>query len=86
MKACRIDTGDKEDEMFSLGQLARRLGVRPYRITYAHTIGAIPEPQRFLGKRVYGPADETVIARYFGVQPGREPDKGKQCTSSDTQE
>lgn len=72
--------------MFSLGQLAKRLGVRPYRIAYAHTIGAIPEPRRFLGKRVYSPADESVIARYFNVQPGPEPEKGDQCASTDTQE
>ena len=70
--------------MFSLGQLAKRLGVRPYRIAYAHTIGAIPEPRRFLGKRVYSPTDEAVIARYFNVQPGPEPDKGDQCASSST--
>lgn len=70
--------------MFSLGQVAKRLGVRPYRIAYAHTIGAIPEPRRFLGKRVYSPADEAVIGRYFDVHPGEEPDKGDQCAGSST--
>jgi hypothetical protein len=77
---------DKEDEMYSLGQVAKRLGVRPYRIAYAHTIGAIPEPKRFLGKRLYTPSDEAVIARHFNVQPGPEPEKGDQCVDSDTQE
>lgn len=70
--------------MLSLSQLSKRLGVPHYRITYAHTIGAIPEPKRFLGKRVYTPAHEAVIARYFNVQPGPEPDKGDQCASSST--
>lgn len=72
--------------MFSLGQLAKRLGLRPYRISYAHTIGAIPEPERFLGKRVYTPADEEVIARHFNVQPGQGPEQGDQCADSSTPE
>lgn len=70
--------------MLSLGQLAQQIGVRPYRIAYAHTVGAIPEPMRFLGKRVYTPADVAVVAHYFGIQPGPEPDRGDQCIDSNT--
>jgi hypothetical protein len=77
---------DKEDEMYSLNQVSRRLGVPYYRISYAHASGAVREPDgRFAGKRIYTEADVAELAKHFDKQqPGEEPEKGDQCTSSDT--
>jgi hypothetical protein len=76
-----------EDEMFSLRQVSKRLGVAYWRISYAHASGAVREPvSRFAGKRLYTEADVSALAQHFGVQPGEEPEKGDECASSDTQE
>lgn len=52
---------------FSLGEAARMLGVPPYKITYGHAVGKLPEPARLLGKRAYRQNDLAALARYFGV-------------------
>ena len=71
--------------MFSLRQVSRRLGVAYWRISYAHASGAVREPtSRFAGKRLYTEADVAALASHFNVQPGGEPEKGEQCSSSDT--
>lgn len=73
--------------MFSLRQVSNRLGVAYWRISYAHASGAVREPtSRFVGKRLYTEADVATLANHFNVQPGLEPEKGDECTSSDTQE
>ena len=75
--------------MFSLRQVSKRLGVAYWRISYAHTSGAVREPiSRFAGKRLYTEADVAALAQHFDVQPGPEPEKGDQCadSSSSTQE
>jgi hypothetical protein len=66
-------------ELFSLSEVAKRLGVMPYRNAYLHTTGKLPEPVRFLGKRAYSEADIRVIASHFGIETGEEPDKGDEC-------
>jgi len=66
-------------ELFSLSEVAKRLGVMPYRIAYLHTTGKLPEPERFLGKRAYSEADIRVIATHFGIEPGDESEKGDEC-------
>lgn len=56
------------DHMFSLGEVARLLGVQGYRITYAIRTGAVPETAgRLAGKRVFTPADVDRLAGHFGV-------------------
>lgn len=71
--------------MFSLREVSRRLGVPYYRITYAHSIGAVREPvNRFLNKRLYSEAYVTALANHFGVHPGHEPNQGDQCATTDT--
>lgn len=66
-------------ERFSLSEVARRLAVMPYRITYLHATGKLPEPERFLGKRAYTEADIRGIATHFGIEIGDQPDKGDEC-------
>lgn len=53
---------------YLLGDLSRKLGIAPYRITYAISVGAIPETEsRLGGKRVFTERDLEKIASYFGV-------------------
>ncbi len=54
--------------IFSTGQVARLLGLRPHNIEYAHASQALIEPSfRFLGKRVYCAEDVRRVAEHFGV-------------------
>ncbi len=62
---------------YSLSEVARLLGVKGYRIDYAHKTGSIPEPMRFCGKRVYRGTDVERIASHFGVSW-----KGTTCTNT----
>jgi DNA-binding transcriptional MerR regulator len=48
-----------------LGELAREIGVQPYRISYAHRHGKLPEPPRVGGKRVYDQAAAELVKAYF---------------------
>ena len=51
-----------------LKDVSRLLDVKPYRITYALSVGLVPEPGRCFGnKRVFGPADVKRLADYFRV-------------------
>jgi hypothetical protein len=52
---------------YSLSEVGRLLGIQGYRIAYAHTVGAIPEPQRFCGKRLYKDEDVKRVAAHFHV-------------------
>lgn len=72
----------KTKEIFSTGEAARILGIQAYRVTYAHAVGAVKEPERVFGRRAYRWADLCALAKYFGVQllnpaltgPGEEND------------
>jgi DNA-binding transcriptional MerR regulator len=56
------------NDLFSTGQVARLLGLRPYQLEYAHASQSLPEPaQRFLNKRAYTPDDIRRVAEHFGV-------------------
>ena len=56
-----------------LGELAREIGVQPYRIAYAHRHGKLPEPPRVGGKRVYDEATTEQVKAYFAC---KEKDNG----------
>ena len=72
-----------KNKLFSTGEVARLLGVQGYRVTYAHAIGAVKEPERVFGRRAYRWSDLSALAKYFGVQlldpapsePGEEKDE-----------
>ena len=56
-------------KQFTLGEVASRLGLKPYRINYAIVTGLVPEPEtRLCGKRIFGPTDVKRLARHFGVE------------------
>ena len=57
-------------DIYSTGQVARMLGLRPYQLEYAHANAHLAEPAfRFVGKRVYDPADVRRVAVHFGLDP-----------------
>lgn len=58
-----------QTNLLPIGEVAALLGVRKHRIEYALAEKMIPEPQtRFLGKRVFAPADVMRIATFFGKE------------------
>ena len=57
-----------ESRMFSLGQVAQKIGVAPFRITYSITTGLVPDASlRFAGRRVFTEEDVQRLANHFGV-------------------
>lgn len=57
------------DNIFSIGEVAKLLGIQQYRISYAIVSGQLPEASfRFLGKRCFSEEDIERIAEHFGVQ------------------
>jgi DNA-binding transcriptional MerR regulator len=59
------------ESIYSTGQVARLLGLRPHQLEYAHASHALAEPSfRFLGKRVYCAADVRRVAEHFSLTLG----------------
>jgi DNA-binding transcriptional MerR regulator len=53
-------------QVFSMKEVAERVGVAPFKINYAISNGLIPEPVlRFAGKRVFSEEDLARIANHF---------------------
>jgi hypothetical protein len=53
---------------FLLRDVAKRLGVKHYRIVYALAAGLVEEPKlRIANKRVFLPEDVERLAAHFGV-------------------
>ncbi len=51
-----------------LNDVARLLGRKPYQVSYAISVGLIPEPKlRIANKRVFQQTDIQRLARHFGV-------------------
>ena len=58
-----------QQHMFSLGEVAQKIGVAPFRITYSITTGLVPDASmRFAGRRVFTQEDVQRLALHFGVQ------------------
>jgi DNA-binding transcriptional MerR regulator len=60
-----------------IGELAREIGVQPYRIAYAHHHGRLPEPPRVGGKRVYDEAMTEVVKAYFAGKDKGDPKEAR---------
>lgn len=54
--------------VYSTGEVARLIGVKPYQIAYAIATGQLPEPARFCGKRLFTSDDMRRLAEFFGVE------------------
>ena len=65
---------------FLLNDVARMLKLKPYKITYALSVGLVPEPAlRISNKRIFQEKDIERLARHFGVDLGGKP-TGKTMT------
>ncbi len=74
-----------EEELYSTGEVAKLLGVKPHQISYAIANGLIPEPGRFCGKRAFQERDVHRIAEFFGVKTApKRTQEGGPCTSTNT--
>jgi prophage antirepressor-like protein len=57
-----------KQQHFLLKDVARTLGIKPYRITYALSTGLVGEPSlRIANKRIFYEADIHRLAKHFGV-------------------
>lgn len=55
--------------IYSLGEVARMLGIPPYKLTYAITTGLVPDASaRFAGRRAFSEADVQKLAAHFGAE------------------
>jgi DNA-binding transcriptional MerR regulator len=55
--------------MYSMREVAARVGVKTHQIAYAHLSGYLPEVQRVLGHRVYTETDLEMVRAYFEARP-----------------
>jgi len=54
------------EELCSIRDVGKRLGIAPHQIAYAHAQERLPEPQyRVAGKRIYTADDVAMVAAYF---------------------
>ena len=60
-------------ELLSLRDCARRFGIAPHELAYAHEMGYLPDVEcRVAGKRIYTPQDVRRVAAYFGIELNKE--------------
>lgn len=55
---------------YLLSEVAKRLGIKPYRITYALSTGRLKEPKRVAGRRLFNDKDLKAIATLFEIEEG----------------
>jgi DNA-binding transcriptional MerR regulator len=60
------------DTFFSIREVANRLGVKWYRVKYAHMAGLVPEPMRVGNHRLYDEVDVRRLEVYFSRKGGNE--------------
>ena len=58
--------------VMGLREVADYLGVKYWRIDYAHRSGAIPDVRMVGGRRVYGDPEIRMVAQHFGVDVPEE--------------
>jgi DNA-binding transcriptional MerR regulator len=55
------------EKVYSLGEVARIVGLPPHRITYLHSAGKAPEPERIFNTRAYRWSDIVALGKQLGV-------------------
>lgn len=56
-------------ELYSLGDVARILAVKPHRILYALSVGAVAEPAlRVAGKRLWNPSEVAALSEALKIE------------------
>ena len=64
------------EKFLSLGEVAKRLGVAPYRIAYAIVNGKVPECDNWMvGRRAFSESEIQRLAEYFSPSPPDSPDE-----------
>ena len=59
------------DENLLLTEVARRIGIKPYRITYALACDLVAEPKLRVGnRRMFGPEDIANLREHFEKRRG----------------
>ncbi len=54
------------EQLFSIRDCGKAVGIAPHQIAYAHSQERLPEPQyRVAGKRIYTANDVQRVAAYF---------------------
>jgi DNA-binding transcriptional MerR regulator len=57
--------------MYSISEVARRIGVKRFHISYAHQMGYLPDVARFQGSRIYTEGDVKMVEAYFLAKGGK---------------
>jgi hypothetical protein len=62
----------KQQQMI-LNEVAKLVGVQPYRITYGISTGKLPEPKlRIVGKRIFSTKEVEQVRKYFESKKRKE--------------
>jgi hypothetical protein len=56
------------DTLFSTNEASAILGVKYYKIVYAHMTGKVKTPEKVLGRRAYRWSDLSALAEHFKIQ------------------
>lgn len=65
------------EQIYSIGEVGKRLGIQAYRIVYAIKTGHLPEVSyRFLGNRCFTEQDVQRIAEFYGIELPKQPENG----------
>ncbi len=72
-------------ELFTLGEVARIVNVPPYKVSYAISVGLLPDTaMRLANKRCFTQEEVNRVLRHFRPEieiDGPEPRKGEGCGS-----
>ncbi|NQV25030.1 MAG: MerR family transcriptional regulator [Rhodopirellula sp.] len=52
-------------ELFTTSQVAKLLAIKSYQLTYALSLGIVPEPQRLSGRRLFSQQDIERLRQHF---------------------
>lgn len=67
------------EKFLSLGEVAKRLGVPPYRIAYAIVNGKVADCEHwFVGRRAFSEPEIQRLAEYFSPPPHGCPEESGQ--------
>jgi len=65
------------EQLYSIRDCGKAVGIAPHKIAYAHAQGFLAEPKfRVGGHRIYTPDDLDQVARYFASRGRRNRDDG----------
>lgn len=75
-----------DKQLLSLADVSAQTGIRRYRISYALSVGFIPEPKRVGNTRCFSPADVVRIRDHFAGRAARRSTNRDHTWPAGTQE